>query len=389
MNLKLIVVQPTSLCNLNCSYCYVPNRKDKTIMNYVVLENLIAKVFSSKFTDEEGVEFLWHAGEPLLAGLDFYKTAINLIQHYNEKNIPVINSIQTNGTLVTDEWCDFFKENNINIGFSLDGPDFINGKYRKKWSGKSAHSSIMKGLRKLHENGIKPGLLCVLTKDSLQYPDELFQFFLENEFHSIGFNIEEIENENTFSSLKPEGGNHDVTKEIKDLYSKFISRFFDLWFPHRQSIKLREFEDIIYIIDRKLQGIDHVRTPDELKRLGIVTIQKNGNITTYSPEFAGAKSEKYSNFIVGNIMTDNFEDILNNENFKYISSEVDKRIDSCKTSCEYFDVCGGAYISNLFFETESLIGTESSSCILHRKVLSNALIDKLNLMSKEKKLEVN
>src|SRR5215472_9460203 len=102
-----VVIQPTSLCNLNCAYCYVPNRHEASIMDAATLESVIEATLQSRFVADE-VEFLWHAGEPLTAGLDFYARSVELIRRWNHCNIKVMNSIQTNGTLLNERWSRFF-----------------------------------------------------------------------------------------------------------------------------------------------------------------------------------------------------------------------------------------------------------------------------------------
>lgn len=127
---KLIIIQPTSFCNLNCRYCYVPFRQDHNFMSDEVLDSAIKLSLESPFLQNE-VEFLYHAGEPLTVGIDFYKKAMQFIERYNSKNINVINNIQTNGVLLNDKWCTFLKDYHFKVGISIDGPEFLHDKNRK------------------------------------------------------------------------------------------------------------------------------------------------------------------------------------------------------------------------------------------------------------------
>jgi len=373
--IRLVVVQPTSLCNLNCSYCYVPGRKDPTKMDDSTLEQIISKVLKSPIIDDR-IEFLWHAGEPLTIGLEFYKKVVKLIRKYNVSNKNVTNTIQTNGTLITDEWCKFFTKYDFGIGVSIDGPAFLHDKHRKNWANRSTHKSVMNGVKLLQKYKIEIGALCVLTRDSLDHPSEIFDFFYDAGFKWIGFNLEESENANKISSFRD--GTNTVT-ELKEKYHNFISELYDVWRPHSKEIMIREFNDTLNIIYTKLQKPNFYRTPDEIHDLRIITIQKNGNITTNSPEFAGNYSKEYDNFIVGNILVNELEDIITNDTYIKIKNEIEKGIKNCARSCLYFDLCGGAFISNKFTENGALNSTETTTCILHRQTLSSVLIGKLSL----------
>lgn len=373
MTINLIVVQPTSLCNLNCSYCYVPGRQNSIIMKDTTLENIFAKTLRSPIVSDS-VEYLWHAGEPLTVGIAFYKKIIEYIKKYNTENRYVINSVQTNGTLLSAEWCTFFVENNFKVGISVDGPEFLHNQNRKDWSGKGSHHLVMRGINLLKEYGLDFGVICVLTKESLNYPEEIFEFFYKNDVKWIGFNVEEIENNHRSTSLHSEELDYVVKK-----YRSFMSHLFDLWKPYQDKIIIREFKNICSAINNKLQDRNFYCIPDETRKLRIVTIQKNGDITTNSPEFAGGKNEELKDFIVGNINSQNpFENIINNDVYLKLQIEIENGIKNCANTCLYFDLCGGGSPSNKYFENGSISSTKTTTCILHRQTLASVVIDKLS-----------
>jgi uncharacterized protein len=372
--IELVVVQPTSLCNLNCRYCYVPNRQDSFIMDFSTLELIISKVLESPII-EKRVEFLWHAGEPLTAGISFYEKVIDLVNKYNSHRI-ITNSIQTNGVLITEEWCKLFKKHNFSIGISIDGPAFIHDSQRKNWGNQGTHEKVMNGVKLLRNYDISFGALCVITSMSLNYPHEIFDFFYDNKFKSVGFNVEEIENSNRTSSLRKALKN-DMVGTI-ERYSNFFSIMFDRWKVHSKDLRIREFSDFINKINTKRSRPDFYAEPDEVKDLAIITFQKNGDITTNSPEFAGVMSTEYQNFVVGNIRTINrIEDIFTSPVYLHMKSDIQKGIYNCAGGCSYFDLCGGAFLSNKYAENGTLNSSETTTCILHRKTLSSVLIDKL------------
>ncbi len=369
MNINIVVVQPTSLCNLNCRYCYVPNRRDKNRMSDEVLESVIKKVLSSTLVKGR-VQFLWHAGEPLLAGKNFYRNMVAIVNQYNDRGINVEQVLQTNATLIDDEWCDFFKKNNFHVGVSIDGPDFLHDSERQYWSGRPSHAKAMAGYKLLSKYGIQSGALCVLTRESLKYPELIFEFFVENGFKSIAFNPEETENFNLKSSLE-----NDLESTIKD-YRRFMGVVFDLQQKKYPHIKVREMAKVFNILAEKRRNPNYYRIPAEIPPLNMITIQKNGDISPYCPEFAGAVSLEYNNFIIGNILTDSIDDLPHSKWFIKIRRDVEKSISMCASSCKYFDLCGSAPLSNKYSENKTLLSTETVSCKLTYQITSDVMIEK-------------
>src|SRR5882724_2053442 len=131
----LIVVQPSSYCNLDCRYCYVPNRQEVGCMSEHLLEEIIKKILRSRCV-KNNVRFLWHAGEPLSLGIAFYERALSLQERYNGQSRGIHNCIQTNGLLITDQWIEFLHRNRFSIGISVDGPDFLHDSMRVSRQGK-------------------------------------------------------------------------------------------------------------------------------------------------------------------------------------------------------------------------------------------------------------
>jgi uncharacterized protein len=367
---KLLVIQPTSFCNLNCKYCYVPDRRNSAQMNVEVLEKAIKCLFRDKTQGE--VDILYHAGEPMSVGINFYEEALRIITENKPPELIVTNVIQTNGTLINDNWCQFFIKNNFKVGVSIDGPEFLHDLNRINWSNSGSFNKALNGFKLLKKYGINSGVLTVITSKHLENPDELIKFYLENEITDVGFNIEEIENNNQISSLG------DIIDLKKDKYSNFMSRVFDLVLENGNLIKIREIADIIQMLYSKQTDHNYNTNPLESRDLAIVTIQRNGDISTYCPEFAGSKSQEYNNFIIGNVLEiDKLSDVKNNLNYQKIKKHYDQRKKLCKSQCKYYSVCGSAFLSNSYFESGSLLATENIACILQKQELSEVILAKL------------
>lgn len=288
-------------------------------MGHDILEKAVSRVLESDFLSER-IKFLWHAGEPLAAGIDFYRKAVFFQGEHNHRNIKIINSIQTNATLINEQWCQFLLENHFSVGVSIDGPSFLHDRNRVNWGGRGTHAQTMRGFRLLEHYGLSAGALAVLTRESLDYPDEIFHFFVDNGFKWVGFNIEEMENANLKSSLK--GASSHLSGDTVDAYRNFMTKIYDLWRRTPGKIEIREFSDILSVIERKQSDPTYARQPDETVAFGIITIQKNGDISTYSPEFAGSQSAPHNNFVIGNILDDSLDDLPMSSTFKKIELEV-------------------------------------------------------------------
>jgi len=169
-----------SVCNLNCSYCYYlekekmyANRKSLQ-MSDETLERYIESYIQAQPVPE--VLFTWHGGEPLLRGLAFYRKVFALQRKYG-RGRKIENSLQTNGTILTDEWCKFFKDNDFLIGISIDGPEHCHDFYRKTKSGSGTFLKVMQGIELLKKHNVEFNTLSVINNYNVDYPSEIYNFF--------------------------------------------------------------------------------------------------------------------------------------------------------------------------------------------------------------------
>lgn len=167
-------------CNLNCQYCFYLEKEaffsEQKIhtMSDEVLDAYIRKTIESSKGNRE-ILFAWQGGEPTLIKIDFYRKAFALQKKYAAGKT-VKNTFQTNGVLLNDTWCRMFKEHEVLIGLSLDGPSHIHNRYRKDRSGKGAFNSVIAGLEKLKKYGVDVNILCCVTRDSPEEALEIYHF---------------------------------------------------------------------------------------------------------------------------------------------------------------------------------------------------------------------
>ena len=311
--------------------------------------------------------FNWHAGEPLLAGIEFYSLCLDFQKKYNVFNKQPLHSIQTNAVLINQKWCDFFKDNNISVAVSCDGPEFIHNINRKNWRGKGSYNHVMKGINYLVKNDIPFGNIAVITKESLKYPEEIMRFFIENGFKSVAFNFEE-ELVNNKSSLL------NVTNEIDNDLKNFIDKVYKIWQKHSSWFRIREINKFIAFVDKK-KSVSTFRVSEvETEPLSLITIKKNGDIIPFSPELAQSNSVKFNNFNIGNISDLNsLDDLIYSENLINIYNEITKGVKKCLNECEYYDFCGGGSPSSKYFENKTFNSSETSWCKVQKKMVFSNL----------------
>lgn len=178
-------------CNLQCVYCFYLEKaafqpgKQHHRMSDAVLECYV-KSYIASIPDEAEVAFTWQGGEPTLAGLKFFRQAVELQKRYGAGRC-VTNSFQTNGLLINDEWCAFFKEHDFLIGLSLDGPAFIHDEYRATAGGIPTHRLVMRALALLRHHGVRHNILAVVNRFSSRMPLRVYEFLRESGAEYIQF----------------------------------------------------------------------------------------------------------------------------------------------------------------------------------------------------------
>jgi uncharacterized protein len=222
-------------CNLKCDYCfyYSKDQSRKTLMPSTILEKFI-KEYLELFPGH--VRFTWHGGEPLLAGIEFFEKIIEFQEKYRSGH-QILNTVQTNGTLISDKWAQFFKDNHFRIGVSLDGNEACHGLFRKNRKGKNSFPQTIRGIKKLQKYNVPVGVLQVITSSNVNKINDNLDFFVNK------LNIERIGhifyNKNDNHLLKIDGANND---QLIEFYGSII----DFWLKkNEKDLEIREIENFI------------------------------------------------------------------------------------------------------------------------------------------------
>jgi uncharacterized protein len=362
--LELLVIQPTPFCNLDCSYCYLPDRQNTRKMSLQTLEQTFDWVFSSGLV-REPFTLLWHAGEPLVMPTEFYDCAAGLLARRDPDGALVTQSFQTNATLIDAAWCALIRRLKIQVGVSVDGPAFLHDPRRRTRQGAGTLDRVLAGIRRLQEHDIPFQVITVLTADALAYPDELFDFYLDNGITDVAFNVEEIEGPNTSSSLAGEG--------TPARFRRFLSRFLDLALSADPPLRVREFEcAAAAALGKRLRAGDRVQ---ENRPFAIVNVGCDGDFSTYSPELLGLSSLRHGSFALGHVATDSLASVLATRRFLALDEEIARGVEMCRQQCRYFGFCGGGPPGNKFFENGTFGSTETLFCRLHKQACLDVTLD--------------
>ena len=225
-------------CNLACKYCYYleKNKLYPTAQRHLMSDEMLEQ-FTREYIEAQTMNqvlFTWHGGEPLLRSIDFYRKALSLQQKYAGGR-RIDNVIQTNGTLLTDEWCEFFAQNHWLVGISIDGPQPDHDHYRLTAAGKTSWKKVMQGIKLLKKHGVEWNAMAVVNAYNVNHPLEFYRFFKENgcqflQFTPIVERLTRHEDGRTLASLADKDeiplSEASVTPEQ---WGYFLSAIFDEW----------------------------------------------------------------------------------------------------------------------------------------------------------------
>ena len=229
-----LLAKPTgAICNLDCAYCFFLDKEllypgSKFRMSDELLEQYIRQLIESHQTDQ--VTVAWQGGEPTLMGLDFYRRAMALEEKYRRPGMTFLNTMQTNGTLLDDEWCAFFKEHNFLIGISIDGPRELHDVYRVDKGGAPTFDKVMRGIRLLQKHGVEYNILTTVNRVNGDHPLEVYRFIRDEigadwmQFIPV---VERINEDGR--TLYQEGTTVSERSVRPEQFGHFLSAIYDEW----------------------------------------------------------------------------------------------------------------------------------------------------------------
>jgi uncharacterized protein len=361
--IETVVVQPTPFCNINCSYCYLPQRDLKTVIQQSTIATLFAKIFASGWTGQ-GLTVIWHAGEPLVVPISLYQTAFKAIEALRPRSLQLRHSIQTNGMLISPQWCDLFKEWNVGVGVSIDGPRALHDAHRVTRSGRGTFDKTIAGIRMLRRQNVPFHVISVLSRAGIDAPREMLEFYISEGIEDVCFNVEESEGDHV-SNLFAAG-------DAQNRFKTFLGEF---WRLSRQSGRIRFVREVDGMLPRVFRPDQSVLTNAQVEPFGMINVDCHGNVSSFSPELLGLTHGDFDNFIIGNIHTESLEDMRRSRAMVAMSRDIAAGVAACRKDCEYFSVCGGGAPVNKLAENGSFTGTRTSFCSLTQMVPIDLILD--------------
>jgi uncharacterized protein len=350
-----VMLKPVgSKCNLNCDYCYYLEKENLyNNRNQVMSENLLER-FIKQYIDSQtmpDIMFTWHGGETLMRPISFYKKAIELQKKYaNGRNID--NSIQTNGTLLNDDWCKFFKENNFLVGISIDGPKDFHDEYRQDKMGRPSFHRVMKGIELLKKHGVEFNCMAVVNDYNVDYPLEFYNFFKDIDCKYIQFTPiverlriqEPTENISLLKLATAKEDDHEAELAPftvnADKWGDFLCSIFDEWVK----------EDVGKIF---VQIFDSTLANWVGENPGVCTMAKtcgHAGVMEFNGDVYSCDHFVFPEYKLGNIYDDTLTSMMySNKQQTFGNDKFDKLPQQCR-ECDVLFACYGECPKNRFIK---------------------------------------
>lgn len=354
----VIIIKPTYSCNFRCKYCYLGNetkaRSKMFDLSFVqnAIEQLREYVIDNK--SRKKVTFIWHGGEPLLWGVENFKRVFEFMEE-ELSDIDYSNSIQTNLSLLTEEYVDLFLKNNVHIGFSVDGFRALNDSQRVFVDGSGTYDVIMDKLAMARAKGLSMGCILVGTKNSLGHIKELYKFVVENKlnfkFNPL-FKSGEAQNNDTELGISPAQ------------YAEMAIELFDLWYNDSDS-KITE-SNFVEIASNLLTGHTSGCLFGNNCQENFFAIAPTGDVFPCG-RFCDESTSEYS---YGNLYEESLTDILAQakksdcyNRYKYIEES------SCR-HCEFFHICHGGCLHDGYLRSGDF-KSKTFLCSAYKKIFKH------------------
>jgi uncharacterized protein len=299
--------------------------------------------------------------------VEFYRDAFRMIDRLKPLELLVAHSFQTNGTLISEQWCNFFAEEHVNLGVSIDGPQRLHDRNRVTRSGRGTFDKTIAGIRLLRRHGVPFHVISVLSLDSMRAPGEMFEFYVAEGIEQVCFNVEESEGDHLSQSFA-DGG-------VEAAYYRFLSEFWRL--SSAMPGKFTFIREIEHALQQVIRPKDAPFANQLVEPFAITSMDWAGNISTFSPELLGLKNAQYGDFLLGNVNRDRLVDMPRRANFARMLEDIEAGVAMCRESCEYFSVCGGGEPVNKLAENGTFISTETTYCRLTKMRATDLVLDAL------------
>ena len=334
----VVMAKPVGpLCNLACEYCY-----------YLGTEQLYENPHPFKMSDETLqafirefiqaspgplVQFTWHGGEPTLAGLDFYKRAVQLQRQYLPKGWTIWNNLQTNGILLNEQWCSFLAEEHFDVGLSLDGTQLLHDAVRKDHNGLGTYARAIASIRRLQAHGVQPDLLCTVTSAIAKEPLAVYRALADLNTGWIQFIP--IVRRTPKASVTPDS----VTPEE---YGQFLCAVFDEWKKRDIGrLEVQQFAEMALVWSGGNASLCSMA-----QTCGRALIVEHDGGVYACDHFVNPEHH------IGNIGTSHLYELVDSEEQRRFGNNKKENLTSQCRSCRWLNVCNGGCLKDRFAQSE-------------------------------------
>lgn len=359
---QLLIVQATPFCNIDCKYCYLPDRANAHRMAPATFERVLGNVLQSGVFPG-GFTIAWHAGEPLAAPISFYRECVAITDRHRGEALDIRHNIQTNATLIDERWAEFLRDASFEIGVSVDGPAFLNDANRLDRAGRGTFAKVERGMAMLRDHDVPFAIICVLTARHLDHVEALFDFLRKSGAHSVNFNFDEEEGGHGVSSFRAEGA--------VDRFRRFAADLLDLNDRAGRPVVFSNLE-IDLLGDERETMRNH-----QIEPWRIIAVDWQGNACTFSPELLGMREPRFRDFNLGNLAEQPLAEIAGGQVFRALHAEIARGVERCRTTCSYFHWCGGGAPGNKYFEHGTFDAAETLYCRMMRQALCEVNLERL------------
>ncbi|MGD0755570.1 MAG: anaerobic sulfatase maturase [Bacteroidales bacterium] len=327
-----------STCNLNCKYCYYLSKRNlyPDTSHFIMTDDILGKyiVQHIEASTENIISFSWHGGEPLLAGIDFYRKVLRLQTAHKPAGKRIVNGIQTNGTLINEEWCRFIVQESFIIGISIDGPAEFHNKYRRTKDDSKTWHQVDRGYQLLKRHGVTPEILCVVNAENVKHPLTIYDFLKKMGAKYITF----------LPLVVPDSGNStgvSTDSVPSGEFGVFLSEIFDVWVENDVGeIKIQIFEEAA----RTAFDQEHTLCIFKINCGRVPVVEHNG-------DFYSCDHYVNKDYRLGNIMDHSLNYFLESERQKAFGRAKSAMLPKFCTECEVLAMCNGECPKNRFILT--------------------------------------
>ena len=356
---SFVTLQATAFCNIDCSYCYLPNRDSTDSMSLETLGAIFETLVSEQLVGES-LSVTWHSGEPLVQPLAFFEEAFAKVRNVL-RFVDLRQSVQTNAVLVTPQHAELFLREGVHVGVSIDGPAHLHDAARRDRAGHGTHARTLAGMRLLRDAGVELGAICVVTRASLAQPAELYSFFVEEQVDRVSFLVEEVQGVHTESTLSGLA----FDESLRVFYETMLELSADKAGP--RIVELEFLEDVV-----SRGGC--IAGNNLVEPLGTLNFDARGGFGSFSPELLESSGSSGESFVVGNIKNGSIRSAFDSASARKIAAEVTRGVQACRETCEYFSFCGGGSPGSKQSEHGRLDITETENCRRSVKLLTETFL---------------